>query len=67
MALGRQEAAREAAGEAITALCSFHQDGKLAYLEALVQALSQRKVPQVREGSENCSQATIAAGAAPSC
>jgi hypothetical protein len=50
MALGRQEAAREAAGEAIAALCSFHQDGKLAYLEALVQALAQRREPQASWG-----------------
>lgn len=39
MLLQRQEALREAAGEAVAALCSYHQDGKLAQLEALVQAL----------------------------
>jgi hypothetical protein len=48
MVLGRAEAAREAAVEAVTALCSFHQEGKLAYLEGLVQALTQRQEVQVR-------------------
>jgi len=39
MLWARQEAAREGAAEAVAALSSFHQDGKLAYLEGLVQAL----------------------------
>ncbi|PRW20948.1 peptidase S8 isoform A [Chlorella sorokiniana] len=42
MLLQRQEATREAALEAISALCSFNQDGKLAQLEGLVQALQQQ-------------------------
>ena len=42
MLFSRQEAAREAATEAVAALCSYHQEGKLAYLEGLVQEVLQR-------------------------
>ncbi|EFN56036.1 hypothetical protein CHLNCDRAFT_145475 [Chlorella variabilis] len=48
MALQRSEAAREAAAEALAALCSFNQEGKLAYLEGLVQALTQQQQLEVR-------------------
>lgn len=50
--LARQEAARDAAAEALAALCSYHQDGKLAQLEALVAALqrSPDAAGQVRPG-----------------
>jgi hypothetical protein len=43
MLFSRQEAAREAATEAVAALCSYHQEGKLAYLEGLVQEVLQRQ------------------------
>ncbi|PSC76977.1 peptidase S8 [Micractinium conductrix] len=46
MLFARQEAAREAATEAVAALCSFHQEGKLAYLEGLVGALLQGAQPE---------------------
>lgn len=53
MLLARQEAAREAATEAVAALCSYHQEGKLAYLESLVQLLQHgpqaEALPQVYE------------------
>jgi hypothetical protein len=43
MLFSRQEAAWEAATEAVAALCSYHQEGKLAYLEGLVQEVLQRQ------------------------
>ncbi|KAL4451624.1 hypothetical protein ABPG75_007286 [Micractinium tetrahymenae] len=44
--VARQQAAREAAAEAVAALCSYHQDGKLAYLEGLVQLLQRGPQPE---------------------
>ncbi|KAL4433412.1 hypothetical protein ABPG77_010265 [Micractinium sp. CCAP 211/92] len=46
MLVSRQETAREAAAEAVAALCSFHQEGKLAYLEGLVQLLQGGPAPE---------------------
>ena len=40
--------ARDAAAEAIAALCSYCQEGKVAYLEAMVHAL--QSIPQQQAG-----------------
>lgn len=40
--LSRHDAVRDAASEAVVALCSYNQDGKLAQLEGLVQALQRQ-------------------------
>lgn len=67
MLLQRGEAAREAAGEAVAALCSYHHDGKLAQLEALAQALQRQPelAAQVRVAPPPLSCALLHQGLGP--